>query len=467
MKQLPVYFFKKKYLNNNQRFRAKRKSAFALPCAGGLVVPLLFCALFLLPASLSARTEVKIYTKGSRAGLEKIRSLLNYTDKIVEFALPPNKAIPLDYEIVLLAPEEFKKKNIIDIGKERIRLYLPESSGKQFSDQKFLSRMLGAVLCKKSGRTIESGAKVPDWIKKAFIAKLLRKNTGTTVPGMAIYPGVHSLIMSGEKIKWLNAIEHPVPVNAEGAYKIYLETSEIILNSIIRMRGGRQILQDILTLSDRGIPQIKLFRTVIVKKLRENRLVHGEGKTPDELLQQWLGDSFTKASVNVLNPCNATFAEKLFKKAAIVTYTAKAERTETGHPEKRSCTLDELAYKIDEITNLRRIILSKQRELVGIAFSMPAELQKPLYAISNILPLAASGQKQNFKKRYKIEKQKFFDLLDRLYQVERFLRNAESKFVPPGYTYAAELKILRKMDDVKKKRWPAVYSFMEKYEKGN
>ncbi len=432
--------------------------------------PIIFIilALIIITGTISAKNcEIKIFTGKTKVDLEPVRSFFKTADLRI---LPKEKSVKLSYSIVLMKKKDFKKSKITSDGEGKLRIYLSEDIKSWQNDSQVFSDLIASAILKKSGTSSgENYNNLPKWLSHAILNKILRRNSGNIIPGTILFPGIHALVLSREKTDWINVITNPMRPEDGKAYLIYLETSEIILDAIIRFPEGKKAIMDIIELSNKEIGGEDLFRGVMLKKIQDvqkkvKNLTFGEG-TESDIVDDWLNYNVKLSSVNVLNPCDATFAERLFKKAELIQYLTKKGKNDNSPQEERYCKIEELPEKMDEIDDLNSVIFKKQRDLVRIAFSMPIPLQKPIYQIEKSLKLILSGDKEEFLKRYNGRKLVFYDKLEKQHQIESYMLKMEKALVSPGYRFSSELSILKKHDRDKRKRWPELTEFLDNIEK--
>ena len=237
----------------------KRKIRYSLTAAA------MFC--FFSASAASHELDIKIYTGKSKADLSKVRSFFRTSDLLISRILPINKCDRISYSIVLMNKEEFKKAQIMSTGKTKLRVYLPEDISKWDNNHEVFSNLIASALLKKSGTSNgENIDSLPKWLTYGIVNKILRRNSSSIIPGTLSFPGVHALVLSGKKQDWIKIISNPMKPVDGPAYQIYLEASEIILDAILRLPEGKQVLIDIIELSNKELNQEDLFKGAINKE---------------------------------------------------------------------------------------------------------------------------------------------------------------------------------------------------------
>ena len=415
--------------------------------------------------------NIKFFTGKSHTDTEGIASFFKTADLLVSKIIPTERQVPLAYSIVLMDKDDLPESRQIIHTKDSLRIYLPDDiqSTNQLCYQ-FLSNLIAHIVLEKSGiqATEKNCNTFPKWISQALIRKISRRRNANIIPGTVLFPGTHALILSEEKTDWLKLVSNPMLPQDGGAYNLYTEVSEIMLNSILHLPEGKNLLMDIIELANKNVNTENIIRDVVTKKILDMQKNMNNAMFPDSTADNpfnaWLNYSFRLASVNLLTPCNAEFAEKLFKKAEIVRYMAKNTDKQMKEKEIHFCTLAELPDKMDDILNLQYVILNKQRDLVRIAFAMPISLQNPIYKIEKAMDLLMKNKKSSFKKIFTAEKNKFYDALDKQIQIEMYMLETEKAFVPPLYRYSHEVSVMKENDKAHKQSWPALSDYMDKIE---
>ena len=413
--------------------------------------------------------DIKIFTGKTRADTSEIKNIVRTADMLVSRLQSPadRKKSISRYTIVVMSGEKSRKPALTTDKNGDLRFYVSGTPDFPEKNLSFLVDMISAMILQKTGISDGLNYKdVPQWIPSAILRKVNRRMDRTKLPGSIIFPGIHAIVLSGKKTDWLATISVPVPLlpSAEQAYRIYFEGTEIILDGIFRLPDARQTIKDLIALANKGISPEDAFQSVMTKKLNTMATVSDfsafGGNAEGNLLEQWLKYTFSISSVNILNPCDAVFAEKIFRKAEVVEYTADTGDAQGAPVETRYCRTDELPDKLGEITNLNKVVLKKQRNLARIAFAMPIILQNPVYKMEKALRLLLSGKKDDFRKIYTAEKNNFFNALETQHKLEAYMLDMEKKFVPPGYRYAEEIKVIKHTRSREEKLWPELTEFL-------
>jgi len=427
-----------------------------------------FIGVNFLSAEIRQSCNVKIFTKKTKTNLALVRSFFTTSDLLISRILPENRCAYISYSVVLIDQKDFKKSEILSQGKNRLRVYLSDDLSTWQNNGAIFSDLIAAAILKKSLTSVgENTAVIPKWLTHGILRKIERRNNRDNIPGTISYPGIHALVLSGADIDWLKIVSTKSVPKDKNAYEIYLEASGIILDSILRLPDGKNVMLNIIELSNKGIDSTDIFTNVVMKKLYEMKdhiNYHVAGELNKNALLNWLNYSFRISSINTFTPCSATDAEKLFLKAELVSYYAKSSDEKNATVEERFCKIGELPDKLDEIIDLDSVILNKQRDLVRVAFGIPIPLQNFVYKMQKSMNMLQSDKKDDFLKKYMAEKERFFNKLEKQNKVEQYMLNIEKAFVPPGYRYYAEISALEEMNEIKRKRWPKLTELMDKSE---
>jgi hypothetical protein len=433
-----------------------------------IVILFLFAGITSFYGQIRSRCSVKIFAENSKKELPEIRSFFTTSDLLISRILPRKRCADLSYSVVLIEARKFKKFAILSQGENQLRIYLSDDLSSWQNNSKLFSDIIAAAILKKSATSNgENFNVIPKWICHGILRKVERRHNRDNIPGTIAYPGIHALVLSGSKIDWEKIVSTQLMVNDKNAYDIFQEGSEIILDSVLRLPNGKQVILDIIELSNKGIDPKDVFTRVITKKLydmKSTMAFHSDGSLNEAALDDWLKYNFKISSVNTFIPCGPTEAEKLFLQAEFVSYYAKSNDDKGASPEERFCKIEELPDKLDEIKELNSVILKKQRDLVRVAFGIPIPLQEPVYKMQKSMNLLLNGQKERFLKKYTAEKKRFFYELEKVNKLEQYMQSVEKEFVPPGFRYYAGIDAFKEMKTIKRKRWPALTELLDQSE---
>lgn len=441
---------------------------------------LLATGLFLLffyisPSSLAVKKcELKIFTRNSKIDLNEIKAFFNnanlFVARILQTEKRKKKSVNV-YTIILMKDKDFKKINIVDKGKKGIRYYLPEEIGKWKNNDRIKAKIIASMILKHSKyRLDENYKKLPAWLIYAILSKVERRLDKANIPGIMTFPGMHMLLTTSPPPELLEIASRPVHSEDGPLYNIFLETSEIMLDSIWRLPKRKESLKDLISLSMKGFPTKEAFIQAYAKKVfvyknnTTEALDDQELKSPD-VLKQWLLDNAILMSINTFKPGNAHFAEEQFRKIEMLKYIAIPDQTSKDKKEERFCQVSELQSKQKEIENFSAVIRSKELDFARLAFSTPSILQPGILKIRESLEMLRMGTIRNFESSYKQAKQEFYNGIDRMNKLETYLAKTERDSLPASWKYRYELEEMKKWDKKRKKRWPSLTKYMDKLEK--
>jgi hypothetical protein len=272
-------------------------------------------------------------------------------------------------------------------------------------------------------------------------------------------------------LKQISSKEYP---DSGPALKLYMEFANILIDSIKKLPKWREGLTDMIDLSVKDGYSPAFFEQIFSKKVHTyliNTSTSVNENTPytDSEFEKWFLDNAVQMSVNIFNPANAAASEKMFRKIEIVNYTAEFENSsgETVH-EDRCCKIKDLADKKSEIMNFESIVRNKEFEFTLLAYSVPASFQPAIFEIKKtLIRLRAGLEPELFSKMYNDAKNKFFEEVNKQYEIENYMKKMEKRFVPEVWRYQQELT---ELDNYKKKRtelWKPLYDYISNWKKNN
>lgn len=427
------------------------------------------------PAMGVGNCELKIFTRNSKVDLNDIKSFFRNADLLVSRTIPTEKVkksnsqkLPV-YNIVLMNKKDFTKIEILDEQNKGIRFYLPEDINEWAKDDRIKARIISAMLLKKAGLDLKDIKKLPPWLVYGILSKTNRRLDKSTIPGIMTFPAIHMLLVTSPAPDLLNISVHPVHQEDGPTYQIFLESSEIIVDTIRRLPQSREGIMDVIDLGIKGFPAKDAFMQAFSKKVYvfKNNTTNDidlEKLNSAEIINQWLIENAILMAVNTFKPGNAHFAEQQFRKIEIVKYLTIPNKDEKDKKEERFCQVNELLEKKKEIENYNTVIRSKEIDFARLAFSLPSPLQPGIIKIKELLEMLRSGITTNFEKQYNQAKQEFYNGLEKMNKLEGYLVTIELEALPASWQYHRELDELEKWNSKHKKRWPALTEYLDSIE---
>jgi len=415
--------------------------------------------------------EVKIYTRNSKVNLREIKTFFRTADLLISRILPAEKKKRGNpslshYAVVLLDEKHFNKFEVLDTSNKELRFYLPEKTSDWIGKDRITSRIILSILLKRSGAVVARRAKLPPWLVYGVLAKVQRRLSKANIPGMVTFPGVHMLLTASSTPDLFEIAFSSLKPEDGAAYKIFLETSEILLAAVLRLPQSRNAIKDIVDLSVDGIPARKTFDMILGKKVYSfldnttdiSKL--GIVRQNHDELKTWLNDYAILKSVNPFKPGNARFAEKQFSKIKIVKYLSKSEKGSKAE-EIRYCKVADLFIKRKEIKNFTFVVKNKEIEFSRLEFAVPIQMQTSIYNMKKYLRKLRTDSSFKFKKAYVLAEQNFYDEVEKYYELETYLGKMELRFVPEAWRYRTEFQEISKSETYKRKRWPALTKYLD------
>lgn len=420
--------------------------------------------------------ELKIFTRNSKADLNDIKSFFRNADLVVSRTLPaepvkndlPEK-LPI-YNIVLMNEKDFKKIEIMDEGKNGIRYYLPEDISKWADNDRIKAKIIASMILKKAHLNLETNInQLPPWLVYGILSKVNRRLDKANIPGIITFPALHMLLITSPPPDLLEIAAKPAYQDDGPIYQVFLESSEVIVDTLRRLPKSRESIIDVINLSLKGFPPKNAFIEAFAKKVyvfknNTSDSLDTKNLQSSEVLNQWLIENAILLAVNSFNPGNASFAEKQFRKIEMVKYIAVPNREEKDKKEERLCRVDEILEKKKEMENFNAVIRVKEVDFARLAFSLPEPLQPGILKIKEALEMLRGGVTENFAKRCRDAKQEFYSGLEKMNQLETYLSKLELEALPPSWKYSWELDETRKWNNKVQNRWPALTKYLDAIE---
>ena len=415
---------------------------------------------------------IKIYTRNSKVDLKKIKSFFHTANLVVSRVLPSQKnRMQPYYTIVLMKEEDFKKVEILSKKRGEIRFYLPEKTSNWMNNDQITAQIIAAMLLNKAGLPPDQNyEKLPSWLVYGLLSKVQHRLDKTKIPGILTFPGVHMLLTTEPPPDLLKIASSPVKPDDGPAYKIFLETSVIFLNSIRKLPKNKEAILDLINLSIEGISSAQSFMQIFAKKVNIVRKNTTEMPAENSCknyngLKEWLNENAILMSVNTFKPGNASFVEKQFRKIEIVRYFAVPDPEKPNEKEERYCNVEALFAKKKEIENFNTIIEMKELDFSRLIFAAPLPFHSSLTKMKIALLTLRTNSYDDFKQKYMKAKQEFYDEIERFNKIELYVKKTELKYAPESWRYKTELEELAKWHKKHKTEWPALTKYLNQWEK--
>jgi hypothetical protein len=297
----------------------------------------------------------------------------------------------------------------------------------------------------------------------------------SSIPGIFFAPYVHAYVVnSPENPTFLKQVSSKNYPESGPALKLYMEFTNILIESIKKLSKWREGIADMLELSVKNGYSPAFFEQIFSKKvhtylINTSNSINKNSPYSNKEFENWFLNDAIRMSVNIFNPANAAASEKMFNKIEIVNYTAEFENNDgdTVH-EERCCKIIDLPDKKSEIMNFDSLVRSKEFEFTLLAYSVPVTFQPAIFDIKKaLIKLRAGLTSSEFKNMYGEAKNKFFEQINRQYEVENYIKKMEKRFVPEVWRYQQELIELEKYKKKRTELWHPLNEYISNWNRKN
>jgi len=412
------------------------------------------------------RREIRVSCRNPRVNKWKIQQLFRKIDFLVRFLANDKKSQQDNCSVILVDREVLDNIEIISVKGNDLRLYLSEKHRSWEKDDQVLAQAVSAMLLQNYRiQADQHYHQVPRWLSTGLLRNLRNRLDRKKIPGVSTYPGIHALFREGLSVDLWKIIQYPLSPEDGPAYQLYTEACEILLDAILKLPKGKEILKDLVYTAAKGISDEMAFQTVLGKTPPLTNEVFPEVGIRRRL-KDWYIKSAYRASINIFKPAGAKFAELQFRQAEKIEYTAKPGENAKA-PEKteqRFCLLGELGEKWPEIKDPLLLVTEQENKFTKLYHAVPTVLHPSIIKIFAALKKLKSGDPDDFTTGYAVARKEFYQQLNRLIAIEEYLATAERQFISPAQRYVEELKVIRRGRQQQEQIWPQLDELLAKEE---
>ena len=420
--------------------------------------------------SVQGASTIKIFTgKNAESLSPDVYRFFRTCDLEVSRILPRRKSDEghIEYSIIAVGGGRLKAKHkISSTVTNKVRIYLSDEIDDFKSDNALLAKLAALIVLKRTAATSKKTYRsIPEWIVYGVLRKVLRHMRRRRISGMVVYPGIHALILAGDAPDLMTTIEHPPSPEDGPSFKLAMEVCEITLNSVLRLPKGKNLLEDIINLSLKGVPPTSSFRGALSEAILS---LKPSGSAKRDAFDAWLQNTALRSAVNIFNPLDATSAERIFREYCKVRYATKPFTTPAGveRPSEIRCRLlSDIAEELNKMKNPKLVMMLKQRDLALLRLMLPGDLQSAVDKIRTTLSLLDHKKTNEFKTRYAAAELEFYDALEKRQKIESFVGKIERDRVPPSLLYAPQLSEIDEYARNRRLLWPQLHSYLDSEEK--
>ena len=330
-----------------------------------LFLPIFFISVADAYSKPAPRSFLHIVSQKNDFEFYKIKSFLVNTESFVYNVLgkPPagrcNIYLKSNFEMKI----KKTKGNVLNI-------YLNDDYLSLVNSKKVSRNLLSAFILFSLARPYtKSNIENIAWLVDALNRKSNRLTFPRFYPPEGAFPGMHNLLMSNYTLRPDTIIMKTVPPKEKLIYAFNSEASEILLNSILSLKNGRNFLNEYLKelCSNGKKNNMHIFYSVLAKNLR---LTQEKSK---KLFIKHLNNTAFRLSINSFMPASTQYVSNVFDSACIVSYNPK------NNPNIiKNCSLENLSKVWNNIDAPEKLIQNLQVKFRNLRNYSPFLLQKPI-----------------------------------------------------------------------------------------
>jgi hypothetical protein len=441
-------------------------------------------ALFFFPAGEAS--GMKITDIGDRVkfcfsrpdpGFDKLQSFLKAADSVTYSMSGLRASDKTAMCSVIVTNDEMKDGFEIKTNGDMLRIFLPADLSGWEKNYKTHSAIISAMLLVRFGIRPDANYRmVPDWITAGVISKIEMRRNPAMLSGVLFYPGMQGLVSAGVQPDLWCIINNPLEYGDGPSFTLYSETGAVIIDSIARIPKGRDVFMAILKSATNGEKPDTAFKTAINDYITKSGFdfstVQVDNASPEKKAEIWFGITVRNSSVNIFFPGSADFVEKRLDELKTLNYRVavpaekeKPEQQNSGTAEIRSCEIRELGAKWNEIENPEKIANFCVRYFSDLSNQSPSLIQNDMNRMSNLFSNMKDGDKETFERDFKDAEANLRKAILKLRQLEDYIRESETNFVPFWKRYSSELKYIEETGTFTEQFCPSLNSILDKEEK--
>jgi hypothetical protein len=353
-----------------------------------------------------------------------------------------------------------------------LRIFLSDDLSNWDKDYKTHSAVISAMLLSRFGLKPDVNyVMVPAWITAGIISKIEIRRNPTMLSGVIVYPGMKGLASGGVQPNLWCIMNNPLEYGDGPSFTLYSEICAIIIDSVARIPKGRDIFMAILKSSVGGEKPDTAFKAAIndyiIKSGFDFSTLPVDRLSNEKRVEAWFEMAVRNSSVNIFFPGSSDFVEKRLDELKTLNYkvAVAAEKDKPAKPEIGSCGIHELGKKWSEIENPERVATLYRRYFSDLANQSPSLIQNDVNKMAEIFSRLTEGDRENFERDFKDAETNLQGKILKLRQVEDYIRESETKFVPFCKRYSAELKYLEGAGTFTAQFCPYLNSILDKEER--
>ena len=423
-------------------------------------IPLTFIILFIsifLHAQNSKDVFLFTISPNSFLNYQQKRSISGINSALSKYLLV-NK--PIDYTIIT-KEQRVAKKNRHAFSINNTSILFSKSPDILSKNKNIFSDFTINVISKalKIDQT-KLNDKNLQWLLAGIYKNYQRYIATDKIPLRASFPITHYLMMSGEKISIKNFFSSGLCDSYSIGKELYIEESEIFLNTMAHLKNGKLIINELIKYSAANPINTSLFPRFI--SLLKKYTKYKSAKSFNSLLNK----SAFYYSVNLFMPASTNYCKAEMKKMETVVYKEKDSFI------VKKCKLTEIASKLKKMENPKIILKKKISFLKKIKNSFPYFLISPTNNLIETLSELKNNahdlnQKTENEFNNRISKciKSFHANAEKQDKLNKLLEKTEIETIPINKQVDIYSKIIETHKIKEKAFWPELNKYMDQLDK--
>jgi hypothetical protein len=443
-------------------------------------MPLLSAAILFLFAAADASgmriidisDHMKLCFTRTESKLDKIQSFIKAADHIT-YSLSGLKSSEKNTICsVIITKTKMDEGFEINTSGNVLRIFLSDDFSGWEKNYKTHSAIVSALLLNRFGIRPDSNYdKVPAWINAGILSKIEMRRNPAMLSGVTVYPGTRGLLSGDSQPDLWCVLNNPLVYGDGPSYTLYSEACAIIIESLARVTGSRDVFMSILKSAIDGEKPDQAFKTAINDYIMKSGFDYStlpvDQIPPKERCELWFETAVRNSSVNIFFPGSSDFLEKRLEVLNTLNYMVASEpgKEKPSKPQIRSCKIYELGKKWNEIENPERIANIYARYFSDLSNQSPYLIQNDVNKIVELFSRVKDNDKEAFENDYRTAETILRAKIVKLRQLEDYIRECEIKFIPFGKRYSTDLDYLEKTGSFTGQFCPSLDSILDKEEK--
>jgi hypothetical protein len=423
--------------------------------------------------------RVKFCFSRTDPSFDRLQSFLKAADSVTYSMSGLKAADKTSRCSVIVTNTDMKDGFEINTSGDMLKILLSDDLSRWEKNYTAHSAVISAMLLSRFGIKADTNyGKVPAWMTAGILSKIEMRRNPVMLPGVLVYPGMRGLASGGVQPDLWCIMNNPLEYRDGPSFTLYSETCAVIIDSITKIPKSRDIFMAILKSSVDGKKPDMAFKTAIDDYIMRSGFVFStlpvEQISQEKRAEIWFGTAIRNSSVSIFFPGSSDFVKKRMDElktfncmAATAPAKDKPDKPEQDSrtTEIRSYEIQELGEKWNEIENPERIANIYRGYFIDLSNQSPSLIQSDLKKIAELFNNLKDKDRETFADNFKKAETNLQKKIVRLRQVEDYITESETKFVPFGKKYSTELKYIEETGTFTGAFCPSLNSILDQEEK--